>query len=63
VNGKQIIFLKGILKKDGKKFVMEQYALAAGEEETIIVTGFYDPKQKSTFQDSIRKAAVSAHLK
>jgi hypothetical protein len=62
-NSKKILYKKGILKKDGKKYMMEQYVVAANEKQTIFITGMYDPKAKNSIANAIRKAAVSARLK
>jgi hypothetical protein len=62
-NGKKILYRTGVVKEEGKKFMMEQYVVSVSNEQTIIITGMYEPKGKSTFGGTIRKAAVSARLK
>ncbi len=61
-NGKTFIFQKGTMKKEGNKYIFETYALKADEKRTIMVVGYYDPKAKNKYGDTIKKAAVSAKL-
>jgi hypothetical protein len=62
-NGRRILYRTGTFKKEGKKYVMEQYIVAVSADRSIFITGFYDPKAKSIFGNTIRKAAVSARMK
>jgi len=61
-NGKTIIFQKGTMKKEGKKYAFETYALKADEKRTILVVGYYDLRAKKTYGFTIKKAASSANV-
>lgn len=59
--GKSILYQTAMIKNDqGEDLVMEIYVVKVDEQNTIMVSGGYDVKAKTTFKDEIKKAAVSA---
>lgn len=62
-NGKNYIYQKGLLKKDGKKMIMYLYGIEEGSDTTIIFTGMHMAGDEEKFFPIIEKAALSARLK
>lgn len=61
-NGLEISFVKGISKKEGKKFWMELYTIELTDGNCLFVIGTCDPKAKSTFTASFLNAAKTAKI-
>jgi hypothetical protein len=56
VNGKKVLFEKGMVKKNGKKMLMDMYVVEEGENSSIFAAGLYLPKHKDLFEQKIKES-------
>jgi hypothetical protein len=61
-NGKNVLFQRGLIKKDGQKAYMYMYAIEAGPESTIFISAMHMEGGESKFRPAIERAALSAKL-
>jgi hypothetical protein len=61
-DGKQILFQRGLLKKDGNKVLMYMYAVEATPESSILLTCAHAEGEEKKFFPAIERAALSAKL-
>jgi hypothetical protein len=61
--GRNFLYEKGIIEKDGRKAVMYVYAIEASSQSTIFFTGMHMPGGEKKFFSVIERAALSAKLK
>jgi hypothetical protein len=61
-DGRNFLYQKGILKKDGEKLIMYLYAIEDSEDATIFFTGMHMPGTEKKFFPVIERAALSAKI-
>jgi hypothetical protein len=61
-NGRNVLFEKGMLKKNGEKAYMYLYAVEGSAESTIFITGMHMEGGEKKFFPVIERAALSAKL-
>jgi hypothetical protein len=61
-DGRQILFQRGLLKKDGNKILMYMYGVEATPESSIMLTCTHAEGEEKKFFPAIERAALSAKL-
>jgi hypothetical protein len=59
-NGKNFLYQKGMLEREGNKMIMYLYAIEDGEKATIFFTGMHMEGAEKKFFPAIERAALSA---
>jgi hypothetical protein len=62
-NGKNVLYQKGEISKDGKKALMHLWAIETTSESTIFVTGMHMDGDDDKYFPAIERAALSARLR
>jgi hypothetical protein len=62
-DGRNFLFEKGMIERDGKKAYMYVYAIEVSSQSTIFFTGMHMEGGEQKFFPAIERAALSARLK
>ncbi len=62
VDGRRIIFEKGQIKKNGKKMLLEMFAIECQPKTSIFITGVYSVEHSEIFEEKIKRSVDTAKL-